>query len=145
MLPAWDPSTGYLPPGAHAADWAEVSQRFSGNSHRARLLAGLQGALTSLAGAGCKTVLLDGSFVTTKPLPSDYDGAWEMAGVDPGRLDPVLLDFKNGRAAMKTKFGGELFPADGFAAPGVLYRDFFMKDRNGVAKGVVLVDLGSMP
>ena len=60
-------------------------------------------------------------------------------------IDRVLLDFTNGRAAMKSKYLGELFPASFLAAPGVLYRDFFMKDRNGVPKGVVNIDLGSLP
>ena len=46
---------------------------------------------------------------------------------------------------MKSKFMGELFPATAMAAPGVLFRDFFLKDRNGVPKGVVLIDLGSLP
>ena len=89
--------------------------------------------------------LLDGSFVSAKALPADYDAAWETAGVDPDRLDPVLLDFDNRRAAMKAKYLGDLFPASAFAAPGVVYRDFFGTDRNGVDKGVVLIDLGSLP
>lgn len=49
---------------------------------------------------------------------TDYDAAWEMLGVDPYRLDPVLLDFSNSRAAMKAKYGGEFFPASFEAAPG---------------------------
>jgi hypothetical protein len=98
-----------------------------------------------LASAGCRSILLDGSFVSEKLLPEDYDGAWDPYGVDPYRLDPVLLDFSNSRAAMKAKYGGELFPATAQAIPGVLYRDFFQKDRNGVPKGVVQIDLGSLP
>jgi hypothetical protein len=67
-----------------------------------------------------------------KDLPQDYDAAWETAGVNPALLDPVLL-------------GGEFFPASAYAAAGVLYRDFFQKDRNGVSKGVLQIDLGSLP
>jgi len=145
MLPATDTSTGYLPPGVHQAPWSAIPPRFSGNGHRSRLLGGLLAALQNLAGAGCQSVLLDGSFVSEKDLPEDYDGAWETKGVDPALLDSVLLDFSNGRAAMKAKYLGELFPATSAAAPGVLYRDFFMKDRNGVPKGVVHIDLGSLP
>lgn len=137
--------TGYLPPGVHDALWSDVAGRFAGNSRRARLMGGLLTACQNLAAAGCTELLLDGSFVTTKPLPGDYDGAWETAGVDPDRLDPVLLDFSNRRAAMKEKYLGDLFPASALAAPGVLYRDFFRRDRQGVEKGVVLVALGSLP
>jgi len=109
------------------------------------LLDGLLEALRNLAGGGCRLVLLDGSFISQTALPRDYDGAWEPAGVDPTRLDPVLLDFSNGRAAMKARYRGELFPASALAAAGILYRDFFQKDRNGVRKGVVQIDLGSLP
>lgn len=145
MLPQADSLTGYLPAGVHNAPWGEVAPRFSANTHRTRLVGGLLAALRNLAGAGCRSVLLDGSFVSQKDLPEDYDGAWDTQGVDPYRLDPVLLDFSNARAAMKSKYLGELFPATGTAAPGILYRDFFMKDRNGVPKGVVNIDLGSLP
>ena len=75
MLPDADPSTGYLQPGVHDAPWSEVAFRFSANSHRPRLIGGLLAALQNLAGAGCRSVLLDGSFVSQKDLPED--------GVDP--------------------------------------------------------------
>jgi hypothetical protein len=140
-----DPTTGYLPPGLHAAPWKEIPATFGGNSHRAGLVNGLLMALFNLAGAGCPTVLLDGSFISTKTLPADYDAAWEPRGVNPALLDPVLLDFSRGRAAMKTKYGGEFFPASAIAAPGVLYRDFFQRDRSGVSKGIIQIDLGSLP
>jgi hypothetical protein len=145
MIPAVDQTTGYLPPGVHDAPWPEIPPAFGTNSHRARLLSGLLLGLINLAGAGCRSVLLDGSFVSEKPLPQDYDAAWETHGVDPFRLDPVLLDFTNARAAMKAKYAGEFFPTSWTAAAGVVYREFFQKDRNGVPKGVLQIDLGSLP
>jgi hypothetical protein len=145
MLPDSDPVTGYLPNGVHDAPWQEVATRFGVNGHRVRLLGGLLAALQNLTNAGCRSVLLDGSFVSQKDLPEDYDGAWDTHGVNPYLLDPVLMDFSNSRAAMKSKYLGELFPATAAAAPGLLYRDFFTKDRNGVLKGVVNIDLGSLP
>ena len=87
--------------------------------------------------AGCRTAFLNGNFVSVEQLPNDYDGVRETAGVDAGLLDPVMLDFSCGRAAMKTKYGGELFPASMPASPGVPYLDFFQQDRNGTPKGVV--------
>lgn len=145
MIPAFDSTTGYLPPGMHPTSWSDLAPAFGSNSHRVDLLAGLRAALENLAHAGCKRVLLDGSFVTAKVLPRDYDGAWETNGVDVGLIDPVLLDFTNHRAAMKAKYRGELFPASAPAAFGVTYREFFQKDRNGVVKGVLEIDLGSLP
>ena len=145
MLPQINHTTGYLPPGVHQAPWTEVVARFGLNGHRRRLVAGLCNALINLALAGCGVVLLDGSFVTLKPFPNDYDVAWEPHGVDPNLVDPVLFDFANDRAAMKAKFGGEFFPAIFDAGGGILYRDFFLTDRNGVQKGVVEIDLWSLP
>ena len=145
MIPRTDSKRGYLPPGVHEAGWGDVDNSFGGNSHRAWLMQGLLAACRDLAGAGCKELLLDGSFVTAKTMPGDYDGAWETAGVDVERLDPVFLDASNGFAAVRAKYLGDLFPASGVAEPGVLFRDFFQTDRDGVEKGVVLVDLGSLP
>ena len=145
MIPDPDTATGYLPPGIHRASWCDVVDRFGSNSHRQRLIEALLSACRNLAAAGCRELLLDGSFVTTKVLPGDYDATWETTGVDPDRLDPVLLDMKHPRVAMKTKYLGDLFPASAHAAPGVLFRDFFMTDRHGVEKGIVLIDLGSLP
>ena len=144
MLPGFDPLTGYLPPGVHPAAWNEIRPRFGTNMYRNRLVDGLKRALRNLAGAGCRSVLLDGSFVSTTPLPNDYDVAWDPAGVDPDELDPVLLDMKNKRAAMKAKYGGEFFPASAQAAPGSRFREFFQTDRDGIAKGVAKIDLGTL-
>jgi hypothetical protein len=40
---------------------------------RRTLLAGLREALGALREAGCRTVYLDGSFVTAKEAPEDFD------------------------------------------------------------------------
>lgn len=145
MIPAFDPSTGYLPIGVHDASWADVVARFSYNAHRIWLVGGLYAALKNLEGAGCCDVLLNGSFVTTKPFPNDYDAGWEIFGVELRRLDPVLLDFKNRRAAMKAKYLGDLFPASLPATSGETYRQFFQHDLDGAPKGIVHIPLGSLP
>lgn len=104
---------------------------------------GLLAALSSLKRAGCKTAFIDGSFVTAKALPGDYDGCWDVAEVDPTLLDPVLLDFDNGRAAQKTKYLGELFPAQIIeGSSGITFWEFFQRDKNtGALKGIVAINL----
>jgi hypothetical protein len=83
-------------------------------------------------------MFLDGSFITEKPLPEDYDACWISSGVEVSRLDPVLLDFSNKRRAQKQKYLGELFPASALAAPGAVFLDFFQTDRHtGKHKGIV--------
>jgi hypothetical protein len=90
-------------------------------------------------------VYLDGSFVTSKDVPGDFDACWEAGGVDPGLLHPALLDFSDHRAAQKAKYGGELFPAEVPAEPGGMrFVDYFQRDRvTGGAKGIVAIDLGA--
>lgn len=143
-IPAFEVDSGNLPPGIHDATWDDVAARFGWNAERMTLLAGLRRALESLTAAGCRLVYLNGSFVTAKDVPGDFDGCWEAAGVDPARLDPVLLDFSNRRALQKAKFGGELFVANRAAAPGgARFVDFFQRDKaTGRAKGIVAIDLG---
>ncbi|MGI8559093.1 MAG: DUF6932 family protein [Solirubrobacteraceae bacterium] len=145
MIPSFD-ERGNLPPGIHPATWDEILERYATNQRREQLLSGLRAAIDSLRAAGCRRVYLDGSFVTDKELPGDFDVCWEMDGVDPARLDPVLLDFADLRAAQKARYGGELFPAEVAAQPGgVPFIDFFQRDRlTQVAKGIIEIDIGAM-
>lgn len=145
MLPDFD-EDGNLPPGVHSADWAEVTSRFGKSAVRRALLKGLELALQQLRIAGCKRVLLDGSFVTNKEKPGDYDACWDPFGVDYDLMDPVFLRFENGRAAQKLKYGGEFFPsfdrADGIRT----FEDFFQIDKNtGERKGIVAINIASVP
>ena len=107
-------------------------------------MAGFNAALENLKSAGCRTVYLDGSFVTIKAIPNDYDACWDEDGVDPVLLDPVLLTFDAGRAAQKATYMGELFPASVVAnAGGFSFIDFFQIDKEtGDPKGIIAIDLG---
>jgi hypothetical protein len=118
-------------------------ERYATNERREQLVDGLRAAIASLHAAGCSRVYLDGSFVTDKEAPGDFDGCWEAGSVDPDLLDPVLLDFRDRRAAQNAKFGGELFPARSAAEPGgTTFLDFFQHDRvTGEPKGIVAIDL----
>lgn len=142
MIP---PSDENLPPGVHVATWAEVVDRFGTTPHRMRLLDGLKSAALALRSAGCTTLYLDGSFVTSKDVPADYDGCWSPQGVQLAKLDPILKTFDRGRMAQKAKFGGELFPSTARAdAKDSTFLEFFQKDREGNAKGILAIDLGSL-
>ena len=88
-------------------------------------------------------VYLDGSFVTSKPAPGDFDACWAVNGVVVDALDPVFLDFSHGRARQKERFGGEFFPADlPEGETGRTFLEFFQTDKEtGDAKGIVVIDL----
>jgi hypothetical protein len=146
LIPGFD-SNGNLPPGVHKATWRQFCGHYAHSGHRKNLLAGLAAALNALAAAGCKIVYINGSFVTRKRKPGDYDLCWSVDGVQPARLDPVLLDFSpTGRRAMKAKYRGDLFPAEiPEGTSGRAFLDFFQTDkRTGEPKGIVSMDLGGL-
>lgn len=140
MIPQFN-EFGLLPEGIYWANIEEIRERYALNEHRRRLLSGFERGLTSFRIAGCHELYLDGSFITPKEHPVDYDVCWEAQGVNLALLDPVLLDFSNRRAAQKTKYFGEFFPAHIPADPTSPHRTFFSflqtnKD-NGKPKGII--------
>lgn len=129
------------------ASWEEFVARYGSTAHRQVLLAGLKAALDGLRAAGCRRAYVDGSFVTATEQPGDFDGRWEVDGVELASLDPVLLTFAQRRAAQKRKYGGEMFPADWAAdAAGTNFLHFFQRDKDtGQPKGIIAIDLERVP
>jgi len=145
MIPAFN-SDGNLPPGIHLVDWDVFSNAFGGTAHRRKLIGGLSYAMTFLKTAGCRRLYVDGSFVTTKTVPNDFDVAWDPNGVDLPRLkvlEPVFFEFANSRAAQKAKFFGEFFPSSANADRARnTFLEFFQIDRHtGNRKGIIALDL----
>ena len=136
-----------LPAGIHGADLPSIESRFASNEWRRDLFSGLVEASKRLAYAGCQRLYLNGSFVTGKPKPGDYDVCWDPHGVDPRLMDPVFGDFHNKRAAQKAKYHGEFFPSSARAdSVGRTFLEFFQLDRfSGEQKGIILVNLAGDP
>lgn len=137
-------AVGLLPPGTHRANWEELASRFGGTPKRDRLLQGLLEAATNLRDAGALVLWLDGSFVTSKPDPGDFDGVWDWSGVDLRKVDPILTDandLRSGRFKQKAKYGGELLIELGKSR----LKQFFQQTRDGNVKGIVLLDLRTLP
>ena len=140
-------AVAHTAPGIHLATVTEVQTRFASNPKRRVQFEGFVAALSNLRRAGCRRAFLDGSFVTAKPRPGDYDACWDPTSVDQALLDPVLLTFDNNRAAQKAKYHGELFPstipADG---AGTIFVELFQGDRFTCAStGIVAIDLLADP
>jgi hypothetical protein len=88
-----------------------------------------------------------GSFVTDKEEPDDWDGVWDPADANLAMVDPVLIDLsdlENGRFRQKAKYGGELLVhVEG--GSGLPFQLFFQSDLNGDSKGIVLLDIRTLP
>lgn len=150
MIPTLIPLPGapwdVLPPGVHPATVAEVEQAFAYNRKRRALFEGLVKAALALREAGSPALYPDGSFVTAKPIPGDYDACWDPAGVSPVKLDPVFRDFSNLRQAHKDKYGGEFFPKDMMNRPGETIFQLFQKEKaTKLTKGILIIDLTTDP
>jgi hypothetical protein len=121
---------GYLPPGIYETSWQEFMQRFAINPHRLKLATGLAAALRKLGVAGCRRVIIGGSFVTIKENPNDFDGWYESFALDLDTLDRLFLEDSESQMVV---FGGILFDPP-------FYEGFFQTDRDGRPKGVVVLD-----
>ncbi|MBN1803999.1 MAG: hypothetical protein JW837_01990 [Sedimentisphaerales bacterium] len=131
-----------LPPGVHNATLRDVEVRFATSEHRKCLFSGFKKGALALHKAGCRKIFLNGSFITEKPIPGDFDACWEIMGVDGTKLDPVFLDFSDRRKKQKERFYGEYFPASAFADAKHFFVDFFQVDKyTGNAKGIICINL----
>ena len=129
-----------LPPGIHDATIEEVEARFAISDHRKRIFSGFRNGVMALRKAGCRKIFLDGSFVTEKPIPGDFDVCWDPIGVDVKKLDPVFLDFSDARKKQKECFHGEFFPTNLLANGTHIFLGFFQTDRHtGRAKGIISI------
>jgi hypothetical protein len=130
-----------LPAGIHEATIAEVELRYTGTPRRKDLFNGLVNGLNNLFGSGCTQAFLDGSFITAKPKPNDYEVCWDPRFVDPNLLDPVFLDFSFGTAFQKLKYLGEYFPSIATeTGSGKSFLDFFQTDKEtGKQKGIIKI------
>jgi hypothetical protein len=138
-------TNGTLPSGIHLLTLPHIELYLVFNTHRREQFAGMKRAFEPLQQSGCHRIYIGGSFATSKEFRGDFDVCWDDDNVDFVKLkelDPVLLDFKNNRAAQKAKYGGELFPASFDAiGDGTTYLEFFQQDRDGNSKGIIAIDL----
>lgn len=114
MIPQFD-ARGYLPEGVHDASWDEFIERYAITAHRRSLAGKLALLVRHLKSVGCSAVYVDGSFVTDKEIPNDYDACWDTTRVKVEKVDRVPLDFSDaGKAAMAAKYGGDIRPGGFF-------------------------------
>ncbi|MBB6239649.1 hypothetical protein HDC90_004307 [Pedobacter sp. AK013] len=130
-----------LPPGIWDADIEEVKTRFALNPKRLMLFEGLYRGAKNLFQAGCLEIFLDGSYVTAKPIPSDYEVCWNAEFVDADQIDYVFFDFSLDRYNQKKKYHGEYFPDfQTERKSGMPFLEFFQYDKpSGSRKGIIRI------
>lgn len=131
-----------LPPGVHIATLKEIEGRFATSDHRKHLFSGFRKSVIALRKAGCRKIYLDGSFVTEKPIPGDFDVCWDDIGIDDTKLDSVFLDFNDKRKKQKERFYGEFFPVHLLADGTHVFLDYFQMDKyTGNKKGIICINI----
>jgi len=99
---------GLLAPGYHEATLAEVRRRFgTGNPVRVRLMKGLDAVLRLARKVGASRLYLDGSFVTAKQTPGDWDAVL-LFRPDAKLWSKEALALAD-RATVKNRYQGDLF------------------------------------
>ena len=141
-IPPFD-ENGNLPPGVHWADWSDFKERFGTTYRRNVLILGLEAVMEQLKAAGCRTIYINGSFVTQEPKPNDFDACWDRDDVDIDYLRknaPIVLKYYDS-PAQKAKYGGEIYQSDQPVDDSIISIELFQRDRDLNRKGIIAIDL----
>ncbi len=111
-LPEFRPD-GWLPEGHHSTTWEEITLRFGGepDSRRAAVLIGLLAWRDAVRAKGMGGLLiLDGSFISQKSAPGDFDCIFVYDEVTSTLLarDTEASDLLR-HTTIKDCFGGDVF------------------------------------
>jgi hypothetical protein len=133
---------GLLPPGRHDATIGEIRRRFgTGNQTRTRLMRGLQAVLRMAGTAGASLLYLDGSFVTDKKEPGDWDAVLLLpVGAKIWSKEAIALA---DRPEVKKRYGGDLFTMmeEDTEVLAHYLEGVFVRDRQGRMKGILVLRL----
>lgn len=144
MIPDFN-DNGYLAPGIYEASFAEVKARFGFSKKRQKLLKLMEELLDQCALLNCDVLYLDGSFVSAKLNPCDYDACWDTSHESrEWVLNNVANTLLNSESEVqKEYFGGEIYPAFTKAPllPQLTILEYFQKTKEGDSKGIVMLKL----
>jgi len=142
MIPAFRPD-GYLPEGLHLASAAEATFRFGSSSPRRRRLAlQLRRWIELARRVRAQRLLVDGSFVTAKPLPNDVDAVILLPEDFPQQVERGVDAALELEQMLLTRRPEEIFAAED-EADWNEWVEFFSRTRetDGRRKGLVEIEL----
>lgn len=137
MIPAFNES-GYLPPGVYLATMEEIRQRLAYNTTRETLFHQLSLVIAILREANCPEVYLNGSFISSKDEPGDYDMCWEPTGVNPTEQLRQLLQNPQ---EVKKRFLGDIRPRISHPPYHIDLVNYWQTDAGGDPKGIIAINL----
>jgi hypothetical protein len=142
MVPNFN-SDGLLPEGIYDCTLEEFEKRFTNYFDRRKLYEkGIIPLMADLRAIACKSLYLDGSYVTNKIIPNDFDACWDNRGLNLAEVKQKFPFLWN-PIFSKKKYGGDVFPA--FikeTRSGILFIDFFQTHKmTGLKKGIIKLNL----
>lgn len=144
MIPDFNDS-GYLPAGIYEASFEEVKVRFGLSKKRQRLLMLMQELIHQCRMLNCDIIYLDGSFISNKVSPNDYDACWDTTHENREWVLNNVADtpLNSESEAQKECYGGEIYPAFVKAPllPGLTILEYFQRTKEGESKGIIMLKL----
>lgn len=129
--------------GIHDRTFEEVERMFNTNDRRKKIFEGFTNWARELKEAGCETIYVDGSFITKKPNPGDFDACWEAFATKNLPSNSMLLDASDeANEWRKIKFGGDIFPRHGNYGDRV--EKWQYNCRTDEHKGIIRIDLRTL-
>jgi len=119
---------GYLAKGIYELTWEEFISEFSFSPRRKYLISGLEKVVKILKEANCECIFINGSFISDKLEPNDWDACFK----DTYRMNdylynkyPELFD----QYKCKEKYFGDLFQANAITdiSTEIRFLDFFQR------------------
>jgi len=138
---------GALPEGIHEMGLEDFKKQFVYNNRREQIFKGFLKLIKDLRAINCKTVFVDGSFVTLKELPGDIDVCWDDDDeINLDLLDSdyqIFFDMDPPRDAQQSRYHADVFPANTYeGGSGMMFKDFFQQHKDtGNAKGIIKIDI----
>lgn len=119
---------------------ADVQTRFAYNRKRRKLFQALEKVISILRECQCPEVFLDGSFITKKEEPGDYDLCYEPTGIV---ATDNLRTFFITRETRKEEYLGDIFVRMPQPPYFVDYVESWQTDKrqDDVRKGILRIDL----
>lgn len=129
-----------IPKGVHIKTFADIERMFTGNEKRKELFKDFMRWAREMKEAGCETVYLDGSFITKKVNPGDFDACWEVFTPVKSPTESLLLSpSREGIEWRKKQFKGDIFARyDSF---GDRVAHWQKDERTDELKGIIKLDL----
>lgn len=148
-IPDWN-EFGLLPEGIHDSDFGEIARRLAFNDHRASLVRGLERSLDWLRTMPpIQSLIVDGSFVTDKALPSDVDAVAMIGNLTERNQREWIRAWQPLHRELKEQYRVDLYPTvedrgNNFSAYFQYLRPEEALDRGaplGVLKGLLRITI----